>query len=206
VTNLAAAAVGLLLACFGMCPAGHSQSWRSQMANLQHLSTHLRSFQSSRSLQSLRQALADLEGIDLHQADEGTHEQIMNGWTALFGAIDQATDSTFAPTDVPELNLVPPTAGGVTYPSGVDPAAIADPDARASYEADLERNRQKAERYHFQYGLLPIANRAGLSFGSYAAHVGANAPAMKERLHPLIRNSALRDETKQHLLTIIEGR
>jgi hypothetical protein len=206
VTNLAAAAVGLLLACFGTCPASYSQSWRSQMANLQHLSTHLRSFQSSRSLQSLRQALADLEGIDLHQADEAAHEQIMNGWTVLFGAIDQAADPTFDPTDVPELNLVPPAAGGVAYPAGVDPAAIPDPRARSIYQADLERNRQKAERYSFQHGLMPIAHRAGLSFGSYAAHVGANAPTLKDRLHPLIRNSALRDDTKQRLLTIIEGR
>jgi hypothetical protein len=206
VINLPAAAVGLFLACFGMCPASHSQSWRSQMANLQHLSAHLRNFQSSRSLQSLRQALADLEVIDLHEADETAHEQIMSGWTALFGAIDQARDSTFDPTDVPELNLVPPATGGVAYPAGVDPAAIPDPHARSIYEADLERNRQKAERYSFQHGLMPIANRAGLSFGTYAAHLGANAPTIRSRLHPLVSNSSLRDETKQRLLTIIEGR
>jgi hypothetical protein len=71
----------------------------------------------------------------------------LHAWKRLLDTIDPNWD----PNDLPLSNVVPPSATG--FPSGVAPEAIKDPKLRAEYEAAIQKNEQKAERYGEQYRL-----------------------------------------------------
>jgi len=64
-----------------------------------------------------------------------------HAWKRLIDAIDPNWD----PNDKAVRNVAPPIETGL--PSGVVPEAIKDPKLRAEYEAAIDKNRQKAERY-----------------------------------------------------------
>jgi len=68
-------------------------------------------------------------------------------WKRLLDTLDP----NWNPNDEPFINVpLPPGATGMT---GMSPEDINDPALRAKYEAAIEKNRQKAERYGEQYKL-----------------------------------------------------
>ena len=75
-------------------------------------------------------------------------------WLALLAALDRHLDATWDPADVPDTAAIPPPAadGSVGF-SGIDPAAVTDPAARAAYEAAREALRAKAGHYLVQQQL-----------------------------------------------------
>jgi hypothetical protein len=68
--------------------------------------------------------------------------------------LEAAVDEQFNFTDLPQENVEPPLEAGL--PAGVAPEEVTDPDLRAKYEADIERNRQKAESYARQLKLREL--------------------------------------------------
>lgn len=96
-------------------------------------------------------------------------EMHLHAWHRLEKSIDKDWD----PEDVPSVNLRPPLETGL--PSGAAPAAVKDPKLRAQYEAAIEANRRKAERYREQsqarklkLHVLPRAERYIISAYSMA--------------------------------------
>lgn len=115
----------------------------------------LAEFEQTREPENLQAASDLLEEVDLSQETEGLkrlalRRETLQLWLSLLAAIDNHLDPAFDPADVPSVSVTPPPSGGVQYPPGVDPSVIAEPQARRQYEAMIEQNRQKAERYRLQ--------------------------------------------------------
>jgi len=72
-------------------------------------------------------------------------------WLRTWSRIDKEKDSNYNPADMPALNVSPPGASGM--PSGVDPAAIANPGLRNEYMKAIDQNREKTVYYNHQYTL-----------------------------------------------------
>ena len=71
----------------------------------------------------------------------------LHAWKRLTDAIDPTWDQN----DLLVINVTPPRDSGA--PSGVAPDSIKDPRLRAEYEAAIEENRRKSQRYSEQYSL-----------------------------------------------------
>jgi len=72
-------------------------------------------------------------------------------WLDTWKRIEATIEKDWDPKDPKNrvyLNLAPPLETGL--PSGVGPEAIEDPKLRAQFEADIEENRRKAEKYNIQ--------------------------------------------------------
>jgi hypothetical protein len=70
-----------------------------------------------------------------------------NRWLSALRRLDEAVDSAFDPNDTPALNVPAPEG----LPAGVAPVHIRDPELRQRYEADIESNLAKADRYAQQW-------------------------------------------------------
>jgi hypothetical protein len=83
----------------------------------------------------------------LSALDEGSLRLQLKVLLALARARDPHYDRS-APTNTVYLNLVPPLpdSNGVMWPSGVDPKAIKDPNARKAYEDALAENDRRNEK------------------------------------------------------------
>ena len=87
------------------------------------------------------------KGQDWVQRRRKDVEIRLHAWKRLLDAIDPNWDLN----DLPVSNVTPPLATGL--PSGVAPESIKDPNLRAEYEASIENNRKKNEKYSRQYRL-----------------------------------------------------
>lgn len=102
------------------------------------------------------QAAADLlQGIDLAKETDAMkrlalRRETLETWLALLALIDQNLDPNFNPQDLPSTGVDPPRVGNVSYPPGVDPSVIADPQARARYAEEQKQNTRKTENYRIQ--------------------------------------------------------
>ena len=86
--------------------------------------------------------------------------EALGTWLVLFDTVTQRIDHKFNPNDLPELTVQPPpTAGGIVYPPGADPALIDDPAARIKYEKEIAESRRKAEAYRLQTSLRKADGR-----------------------------------------------
>ena len=77
-------------------------------------------------------------------------------WLATWQALDAALDRAASEAGSVQLGLAPPE--GTAYSSGTDPGQIADPEARATYEAAIEANRAKIETAALAQRLRPGAD------------------------------------------------
>ncbi len=84
----------------------------------------------------------------------------LDGWLHLVALVDDALDPNFDPAQVPQIGVQPPpTASGIVYPPGVDPALIDDPDSRARYAQAVADNTAYAEQYRLQSRLQRLQER-----------------------------------------------
>jgi hypothetical protein len=119
-------------------------------------------------------------------ADSELRVLIVEQWLKLLAALDRHIDVTWDPMDVPVVSLTPPPDGGVTYPSGVSPAAIRDPAARGEYEQTLREARHKADTYRFQLELHRIDERSMAEFAGFLAYSYAASETSRDELGPLL--------------------
>jgi len=112
----------------------------------------LAEFEKEKVPEKLQAAADQLAEVDLSKESEGLkrlalRRETLQLWLTLLAQIDGNLDPTFNPNDMPAVNVVPPPSAGAQYPPGIDPSAIADPQARRQYEAAIKQNRDKAERF-----------------------------------------------------------
>jgi hypothetical protein len=136
---------------------------------------YLTSFAKTKAVESLLDAIEKLEDIGASElppspAAQQTRREVLEAWLQVIAAIDGSLDPAFDPANVPAGNLIPPpSGGGIGYPAGVDPKAIADPQARAAYEAALTKNREKAESYNLQTHLRLFDSQASKDVDRFVA-------------------------------------
>lgn len=105
---------------------------------------------SARSLNASGQKVAGKEwqGLRNHLAECRLH---------LWRRIETVIEPNWDPNDVPMINV---QVSGVTpYSAGVAPESIKEPEIRKRYEAVLEANRQKNEKYREQRSARDIRQR-----------------------------------------------
>jgi hypothetical protein len=151
----------------------------------------------------LNRAIQALESIDF-EAEEladriQKRRQGVQAWMAIFRQLERSVDPDFDAADVPAVNIVPPTANGITYPSGVDPKAIPDPKAQSQYQEELNKNRQKAERYQVQDGFRKLGQRAEFALQTLVQRTYSGTKSDRDELHNLIREGGLSEKRREML-------
>ena len=121
----------------------------------------------------------------------------LHAWRRLVGSIDPNWD----PNDLPVINLVPPLATGL--PSGVAPEAIKDPKLRTEYEAAIEKNRQKAERYSQQYRLRMWLKRFPKRAEEYIIQAYSKPPFNVEELKRYFEKYSIDEKTPARILDAV---
>jgi hypothetical protein len=157
-----AAIVGLALAVPAAGQTSGRKTYLDKVINGKHMSettaraaAQLAEFEQKKEPQCLQAASELLETIDLAKEKDAMkrltlRRETLETWLALVALIDRNLDPNFNPQDVPSTGVAPPRVGNVSYPPGADPKLIADPQARARYEAALKQNKEKAENYRIQ--------------------------------------------------------
>jgi hypothetical protein len=118
-------------------------------------------------------------------------------WKRLTDAIDPTWD----PNNLPLLNV--PLPSGVEGMTGMSPKDINDPALRAKYEADIERNRQKAERYGEQYRLRNWLKRFPPRAEEYIIQAYSKPPFDVEELKQYLDKYVSDTKTKVRILEAV---
>ena len=121
----------------------------------------------------------------------------LHAWRRLLDSIDHVWD----PNDLPVSNVVPPPATGL--PSGIAPEAIQDPKLRAEYEAAIEANRQKAERYAQQNALRKWLERYPKRTEEFIVQAYSIAPCNNDELAQYLEEYKLDEKTKSRIVEAV---
>jgi len=138
------------------------------------------------------------KGEDFAQRRKKDVQIRFHAWKRLIDAIDPKWD----PNDLPLMNVPTPRASG--QPSGVVPEAIKDPKLRAEYEAAIEKNRQKAERYIRQNGLRKWLKRFPRNAEPYIIQAYSKPPFNLEELKQYLDNYIADEKTKDKILDAVK--
>jgi len=137
------------------------------------------------------------KGEDFAQRRKKDIEVRLHAWNRLTGAIDPSWD----PNDVPFINVpLPPGVEGI---SGMSPDAIEDPQRRAEYEAAIERNKRKAERYNEQYRLRNWLKRFPKRAEEYIILAYSEPPFNLEELKQYLAKYIADQKTKASILNAV---
>ena len=120
-----------------------------------------------------------------------------HAWKRLIEAIDPNWD----PNDVPLVNISPPRAAGTR--AGVAPETIKDPKLRAEYEAAIEKNRQKAERYSQQNRLHKWQRRFPQRAEEYIVQAYSKPPFNLEELKQYLQTYVVDKKTRERILDAV---
>jgi hypothetical protein len=137
------------------------------------------------------------KGQDWAQRRKKDVEIRLHAWKRLIDSIDPNWD----PNDLPVSNLVPPLVTGL--PSGVAPEAIKDAKLRAEYEAAIEKNRQKAERYSQQYRLRMWLKRFPARAEEYIITAYSKPPFNVEELKQYFEKYSIDEKTRARILDAV---
>lgn len=121
----------------------------------------------------------------------------LHAWRRMMDAIDP----NWNPDDVPVLNVLPPTATGL--PGGIAPEAIKDAKLRAEYEAAIQRNRQKAERYSEQHELHFLLKTFPKNVEDYIVQAYSHTPYNVEELRKSFDKYKIDERTKILILDTV---
>jgi hypothetical protein len=110
-------------------------------------------------------------------------KQYTQRWLEGLRQIAAERDPHFDYKDVPDLNVTPPPE--VAAVPGLAPEHLAEPAARKRYEAAIEANRQKSERFNRQYRLRQLSDEFTQHAVRYVGRAYARPPAADDELRLL---------------------
>jgi hypothetical protein len=137
------------------------------------------------------------KGADFAQRRKKDVEIRLHAWKRLTDAIDPNWD----PNDLPLLNVTPPPTTGMR--AGIAPEAIKDPKSRAEYEAAIEKNRQKAERYRKQSRLRTWLKRFPKRAEEYIIRAYSKPPFNLDELKEYLEKYAVDEKTRARILDAV---
>jgi len=121
----------------------------------------------------------------------------LHAWKRLTDAIDWSWD----PNDVPLINV--PLPVGVGGEAGGEAKHIKDPKLRAEYEAAIEKNRQKAERYNKQYRLRKWLKRFPKRAERYIIQAYSRPPYNLEELKQFLDTYIADAKTRSRIINAV---
>lgn len=121
-------------------------------------------------------------GQEWEQQRKMDMEVRFHAWKRLTDAIDPTWD----PNDLPLINV--PLSLGAGGEAGGNPKHIKDPKLRAEYEAAIEKNRQKAERYSKQHRLRKLEKRFKRTAERYIVRAYSKPPFNLTELKQYLKN------------------
>lgn len=193
---LAAIVGGALFTLAGPSPSA-AQNGGPEMSIVDQAGRHLREFGRTKAPGALRHALLELEAVNAPRTPGSERDRVTNTWFSLFRALDGVKEPAFDPKDVPQLHILAPTVNGVTYPAGVNPAAITDPVARSKYAAALRENQAHSARFATGYALNDLDTRATGAFHRYRRRTYAATNGDTTDFARLLLHSGLTTVRKQ---------
>lgn len=157
--------LGMLIVVFGLTATRGQNPSILQGRDMNHLHQQIKQdlekFHKDKSLVALQEAANRAESIvpdsakGVAERDELRRARLI-ALLMVLAAVDEESDPSFDPSDVPSLSVTPPVVHGVVLDSGIDPKHVKDPQARKEYEQAIARNAEKSRRYNFQIGLRRI--------------------------------------------------
>jgi hypothetical protein len=138
------------------------------------------------------------KGEDFAQRRRKDIEVRLHAWRRLVDSIDPNWD----PNDLPYLNV--PLPDGVSGVSGMNPKNIKDQTQRAEYEAAIEKNRQKAERYNEQYMLRGWLKRYPKRAEEYIILAYSEPPFNMEELKQYLEKYKIDEKTKARITDSVQ--
>jgi hypothetical protein len=121
----------------------------------------------------------------------------LHAWKRLIDTIDPNWD----PNEV----LLSPNAVGsdMGLPSSIAPESVKDPKLRAEYEASLQKNREKSERYTEQYRLHDWLKRFPKRAEEYIIQAYSKPPFNVEELKQYLKEYIADDKTRAKILNAV---
>lgn len=178
------------------------------MTTVRHQVTDLlKAFRTNNDPNSLTQASNLLESMEASTASNGADFKTIRAekLTLLLDILNQIDGKrivNFDFEDLPTMSVSPPPETGL--PSGVDPAEIKDPAAKAKYERAVTENQQKAARYALQKKLAKLDLRVtGQAEGLISDAYTGSAADLAE-LNDLISNHVAGGRRKASLRHFIQ--
>ncbi len=120
-------------------------------------------------------------------------------WVEAWKRLDSAIEPDWDAEDLPSLKVAPPGGG----PAGVAPESVKDPEQRAQYEAAIEANRRKAQRYRTQLKLRRLKDRFLPQVEKQLIAVYSQLPHDLEELEGLIEKSAPDADARHRILSAV---
>jgi hypothetical protein len=161
----------------------------------------LSQFETNKSVEILKEVLTSLQNTE----DGTSRKERCALWMEFLTVLDKNIDPNFNPTNANfSANLVPPPDGGVQYASGVDPQVVKDPVARASYEAALKANKEKAQNYELQLKLHRVAPQAELQFNRFLRSSYTSSENDQRELNFILEHSKLSLSRKEQIKKSLE--
>lgn len=139
------------------------------------------------------------KGEDLAQRRKKDVQIRLHAWKRLLGAIDPNWD--------PNERLLSPNAVAMELglpDSGIAPESIKDPKLRAEYEAALERNRQKGQRYSEQSRLRDWLKKFPIRAERYIVKAYSKPPFNLEELKQYLDNYIADEKTRARILDAVK--
>lgn len=146
----------------------------------------------------LSQLLNDAAGTDRgHVLDAKTRSFRVQLMLRGLEAVRKKIDPKFDKNDVPAMNIAP----GGPYTAGIVPEAIKEPEIRRKYEAAIQLNRVKAERYSLQTQLGKIREQFPKRVVPFLhLRYDETLPADGQELNELLKQEIQDNQLRQELL------
>jgi hypothetical protein len=154
-------------------------------------------FKSTHALAAIRSAIDELAQFDNRSETKAScilsRRRAIEAWAGVVSALQSAKDPTFDPNDITQRPSSTVDVPGHGYPSGTDPADIADPKLRAEYEQLVAANTAKTRRVNYQAELRNLYREA-MARTSVALHnVNSTCPNDEQALRGILHRSGLTD-------------
>lgn len=124
-------------------------------------------------------------------------------WFQAWKRLHDTIDPTWDQDDLPESNVAPPPAASMR--AGVAPEAIKDPGLRAKYEAAIEANRKKAERYREQHRARNLKRTFCRTAERYIVAAYSHPPHNMNELRELLVRYVADDDTRRRITQAVRA-
>jgi hypothetical protein len=138
------------------------------------------------------------------QGDDWVQQRIQDVNARLHASrrLVDAIDPNWDPNDLPQINISPP-AGVLGGRAGMSPEDIKDLKLRAEYEAAIEANRQKAERYREQSRLRKWLRRFPPRAEEYIIAAYSKPPFNMAELRQYLEKYAIDKKAQARILDAV---
>ncbi|MDD5482687.1 MAG: hypothetical protein PHP98_03415 [Kiritimatiellae bacterium] len=117
-------------------------------------------------------------------------------WFKLHEAVEKEIDKNFDFTSSPQRNISAPGS----YPSGVAPESIKEPELRKEYEKALAENKKKIDEHNFQYRLRKLEEDISYKLECFLVEVYSQPPEAIDELQKIMDTYKMNEETKSRML------